>query len=321
MTTADQPEHLSGYQARDEEVVDYQLTRLPGTELTFRGPLDPRAVDSPAVACLGAAQTFGCFTDRPFPALLAGSLDAPVLNLGYGGAGPRFFLRHPELVEQANRAAVVVVQVMSGRSESNSLYDSGGLEYLVRREDGARVSAQQAYRDVLVGPSTSRTPAARVVRRLGAPARRRRTARLVSETRQEWVSSYRALLAAVTAPTVLLWFSRRPPDYVEDYRSVATLFGHYPQLVRRDMVEAVRPLADHYVECTTARGLPQPLVSRFTGRPTTVDPARDRPDLGGRLWTHNDYYPSPEMHQDVAAALEPVCRALLAADGPAGADA
>ena len=34
-----------------------------------------------------------------------------------------------------------------------------------------------------------------------------------------------------------------------------------------------------FVECVSDRGSPQPLFSRFTGPPVTVDPADDRPDL------------------------------------------
>ena len=69
--------------------------------------------------------------------------------------------------------------------------------------------------------------------------------------------------------------------------------------------------ATHYVECVSSRGSPQPLIDRFTGRPTTIDTSDDRPDFTD-VWTHNAYYPSPEMHQDAAARLEPLCRRLLA---------
>lgn len=305
------PEHLSGYQARDYDVVDYQMSCLPDTQLYFRGPLTDEATTSPAIVCLGAAQTFGCFTDAPFPSILQSALHVPVLNLGYGGAGPAFYARHPEVIEYANRAQLVVLQVMSGRSESNSRYASGGLEYLVRRSDGERLSAVDAYHEMLFGRHPSKTVSARVMRRALQPLRRARTGRVVEETRHNWQQSYHALFDAIKVPTVLLWFSRRAPDYVEGYGSVSQLFADYPQLVRREMVEQIARRASHYVECTTGAGLPQPLLSRFTGSPTVVDPAQDRPDLGGRVWTHNNYYPSPEMHQAAAAALLPGCQEIL----------
>src|SRR5207245_1765849 len=110
---------------------------------------------------------------------------------------------------------------------------------------------------------------------------------------------------------ILFWFSKRHPDYVEDSRSVGSLFGEFPQLVDSQMLAQVRSLCDHYVERITCRGSPQPLVSRFTGEPVTVDLAMDRTDFAGSSWTHNRYYPSPEMHVDAAEALHSLCASLL----------
>src|SRR5690606_20333234 len=85
-------EHLSGYQARDYDIVDYRMYELPGTRLWFRGPM-PDLEAGRYFTCIGAAQTFGCFCSQPFPDLLAQKLGLPSLNLGYGGAGPEFFAR------------------------------------------------------------------------------------------------------------------------------------------------------------------------------------------------------------------------------------
>ena len=119
--------HLSGYQVRDHEVVDYRMTRLPGTGLMFRGPLPPTLEAGSYFAAVGAGQTFGCLCEAPYPALLAEELGLPSLNLGYGGAGPEFFLRQEALLPYLNRARFVVLQVMSGRSQSNSHYACNGL--------------------------------------------------------------------------------------------------------------------------------------------------------------------------------------------------
>jgi hypothetical protein len=75
--------------------------------------------------------------------------------------------------------------------------------------------------------------------------------------------------------------------------------------VNAEMVSVVQRHCDHYVECTTKRGLPQLLADRFTKEKTTIsDPWQPKP------WTHNWYYPSPEMHEVAANALEPACHAL-----------
>jgi hypothetical protein len=99
----------------------------------------------------------------------------------------------------------------------------------------------------------------------------------------------------------------REPEYRERYIHVSTLLGGFPHLVNREMLEMIKNEANDYVHCVTDRGIPQRLISRFTGKPTQVDPGRLRKDLGGPHWTHNFYYPSPEMHEEAAALLAPVC--------------
>jgi len=307
--------HLSGYQARDIEVVDYRMHELGGTGLHFRGPPLPADVLASGryFTCIGAAQTLGCFCEQPYPDLIARATGLPALNLGYGGAGPEFFSRQTSLDRYINGGRFVIVQVMSGRSQSNSLFEANGLELLTRRSDGRQMGANEAYRSLLAGnPPLQSTPFARVARVVARRLARPRVRQLVAETRSAWVDSYTALFSRITVPRILLWFSKRAPDYQERHGSLNQLFGEFPQLVNRTMVEAVRSRCDGYVECVTSRGSPQPLLSRFTGLPVTVDPARDRPDLqAGPAWTHNVYYPSPEMHEDAAAALQPALRPLL----------
>ena len=80
------------------------------------------------------------------------------------------------------------------------------------------------------------------------------------------------------------------------------------------MVDELRRHCDRYVECVGKRGLPQILLDRFTGeRVTITDPWTSQP------WNENWYYPSPEMHEDAANALEPTCRELLRVSRPVNA--
>ena len=67
-------EHLSGYQARDWEYVDYEMYQDEETGLWFRGPR-PVLEGGNYFTCVGAAQTFGCFCPEPYPELLFGSPD------------------------------------------------------------------------------------------------------------------------------------------------------------------------------------------------------------------------------------------------------
>jgi len=128
--------------------------------------------------------------------------------------------------------------------------------------------------------------------------------RIVAETRDAWLDSYRKILARTTAPVVLFWFSTRSPDDRPAGGGVRGLFGDYPQLVNGAMVDAIKADCDGYALCVSRRGLPQTLRHRDTGQPVTIhDPWTTTP------WEKNWYYPSPEMHEDAAKTLEPICRA------------
>ena len=285
------------YQDRDYEVIDYELFQLSGTGYRVRGPQPPSLKPNEYFTCLGAAQTFGCFAEKPFPALLSQRFGLSALNLGIAGAGPRFFLQREAgaLLRYANAGRFAIVQVMSGRSEDNSRFDTRGREYLIRRSDGERIGAEPAYRDLLANESESTLRA------------------IVEETRENWVESYTALFEAFQVPAILFWFSTRVPEYEEvSSDNIYDLFGQFPQLVNQAMVDRVRHLSDAYVECVSDRGLPQQLISRFTGEPVFLP---DRADLGRDYEGVNVYYPSPQMHADAAEALESSCRAYAV---PAG---
>jgi hypothetical protein len=282
-----------GYQERDYEIVDYHLWKFDGLDREVRGPRPRTFEPQQYFVCLGAAQTFGCFTDETFPTLLARGIGLDVLNLGTAGAGPLFFLRNLDALRPyLDGARFVVVQVMSGRSEDNRVFQSSGFEYGWRRSDGERIGAAPVWQEALEqhGPDFARE--------------------LLAETRENWLTHFEQLLRAIAAPRILFWFSKRTPaDHGDDVSSIDALFGQFPHLVNAEMVEQIKPWADEYVECVTSRGMPQPLFSRFTGEPVTI---RGRADLGGEESAVNAYYPSPEMHEDAAAKLLPVC-ALYAA--------
>jgi hypothetical protein len=274
------------YQEPHNEIIDYELYQLP-TGHHIRGPEPESLSPGEYFTCVGAAQTFGCFCEKPYPALLSDELGLSPLNLGFAGAGPRFFLNHQSLLRYINRGRFAIVQVMSARSEDSSCFDSRGLEYLTRRSDGARLGAEPAYRTLMETESQERVE------------------EVVAETRANWVESYRRLLGLIKVPTILLWFSTRSPDYQENYVDVWGVFGKFPQMVNRSMVEQIKPLCDEYVECISSRGLPQPLVSRFTGEAVSIV---HREDLGTKWDAFNPYYPSPEMHADAFDALVESCR-------------
>jgi hypothetical protein len=284
----------AGYQARHQHILDYGMYELPGVAPyegggRFRGP---RIRSRDYIACIGGAQTFGCFCRLPYPVLLTRDLGVETLNLGYGGAGPTFHNSNARLLEYINGARLVIVQVMSARSQSNSLFETRThVRSGIRVSDGAWMSAEAFYHELT----------------LTAPEL---LPNIVTETRANYVRDTIRLLNDIRPPKILLWFSRRHPKYKEEYKlPIWNVFGGFPQLVNEEMIIQIKVAANDYVECITSRGMPQSLFDR-AGSPTTAI----RQDAAGRDGvrdTHNNYYPSPEMHADAAAALAAPCRKFL----------
>ena len=175
-----------GYQDRDRDIIDYKLYKLPGFGRPFRGPQPSDLSPGRFFAAIGAAQTFGCYCPFPFPFLLQEATGLNALNLGVAGAGPKFFTGRPAFIGKANQARFVIVQVMSGRSESNSLFESKGGEVLLRRSDGVRQGAGPMYAEMMASSS------------------KREVMAIVEETRGNWLANMKSLLEAIKVPKVLL---------------------------------------------------------------------------------------------------------------------
>jgi len=274
--------------------MDYQMYELAGIAPypgagRFRGPA---VTGSEYIACVGAAQTFGCFCAEPYPALLRHILGIETMNLGYGGAGPTFHNSNMRLLEYINDAHLVIVQVMSARSQSNSMFRTRAhARDGIRISDGTYITAERFYRELAIENPE-------------------RLKKIVEETRANYVRDTLSLLNNIKPQKILFWFSVRCPEYHESYElPIRKIFGGFPQLVNRAMVERLSVAVDSYVECVTSRGLPQPLFDRQR-RPAQVT-LQD--EFGAYTITddHNRYYPSPEMHVDGANALAEACRKLL----------
>jgi hypothetical protein len=276
------------YQDVDQSIIDYGLVPLPDASFRIRGPIPDNYASGGYVVGIGAAQTFGRFAEKPFLTLLRERVGTATLNLGLAGAGPKTFLDRPTLIKACNRAAVTIVQMMSGRSVSNSYFENTNADLLRpwHRSDRKPTSSQTAYQDLIDTHD------------------REFVETLVSETRENYVREMTELLSEVRVPKILFWFSQRLPDYTPGFTSAGELFGHFPQLVTTEMVERLKPLATAYVECVTSHGLPQPLLHKLTGEPV-------RMDLGNLYPYHNNYYPSPEMHADAAEKLLSPVQAML----------
>lgn len=301
------------YQTRDRNIVDYQLFRLDGLDIPFRGPaLDPFSAEPGSFfTCIGAAQTYGCLFERPFPTLLSQSLDMPVLNLAMGGAGPGFYNQYDLLIKAMNRSRFVILQAMSGRSEGNSRFAPDGyVEFVRERATGERVSSNEAWSRIVTEELD-------------------RAEDYIAETRKSWLKSVLQLIERITVPVIFFWYSRRTQNYTIDYSAIEDQFrrraageetsyfidglvGEFPHLVDGNMAREVAAACDAYAECLSARGMNQPIINRFTGKPFPNGGLHDVTGMyEDALSALNHYYPSAEMHEDAHNALLPVVRDLL----------
>lgn len=272
------------YQDLDFPHFDYGIVPCPRVDGKFiRGPAPD--LDKPYFVCVGAAQTFGRFCNIPYPGQLSSELGMPVLNLGLAGSGPKTFL-DSRFLELINRAEFAIVQVLSGRSASNSCFtnDASGGPNGIRLRDQKTMRFEAFLREEL------------------QVSTREAIATLVQETQENWVSDYEKLMDAITVPKILHWFSRVSPRRLNDYSSLPRLLGHFPQLVIRSMVDRVASRADCYVETVSSDGMPQALWPA----PHLIDGTEC---TDGMLY--NNYYPSPQMHAEAVSKLISPCKKLI----------
>lgn len=268
-----------GYQEFDAPHFDYRLTPIEGLPLVWRGG-DTRG-DGPYAVCLGAAQTLGRFCHDPYPDQLSRALDMPVVNLGRGGIGPLFFLddRFRPIVEGAE---FVVVQVMSARSVG-----APGFESRYRSDQGTRLrdcremKAEEFLREEFD--------------RLG----REDFADLIEQIQDRYCAQMETLLREIRSPTVLLHVSTKPPQNDNSAQHFGKLMGPFPQLVTRPVLDRIRESADYSIEVVSTAGLPQQLWEA-----DSEVPGADLQD--GCLF--NTYYPSPEIHTEIAQLLVDLVR-------------
>lgn len=278
------------YQTEAKHVVDYELFSLDGCSEEFRGPkLDLR--DDEYVCFLGAAQTFGTFARYPFPTILLERLPYPILNLGIGGAGPYTFAENSFLLDKANKSNLVVIQVMSGRSAGNSLYET--------------LDGTSALRPI--GSSKPWVLAEDVWKDLHNRLRPGSIQALIEETRACYLEGMLRLFKLIKPPKILLWISkRRPADYprtlVQEFEATLNTFPHF---INQDIIDTMASKVSAYVEVVSSRGMPQLLSEKGTGRIAYID------RKNGQRFCWQDSYPSPEMHEDIANALHPVLKHMI----------
>jgi len=273
------------YAVKDARVIDYSYVSIAG--LPVRGPL-PKASLKNAIASLGAASTFGRLVPRPFIGIVASQCGFEALNLGHGGARAPLYYMNRELMRKLNQCACAVVEVFSARGTGTAFAQSRDHASAFMRRRGTEDDfefAQNYYRS------------------LCSKLRPAELKSVLTGIQTNYMAEMNELLKQIEIPKVLVWFSQRSPDF-EFSAEPDEFSGGYPHFVDRKMFDRLALACDASVEIVSVKGLPSDLLDRATGEPVEIFLDEDNP-------AQNTYYPSQEMHDELAAALVPVVRGML----------
>lgn len=284
---------FADYGKRDFEVVDYQFYAFPQLpDIGFRGPPLSESVLASGnyFSVIGAAQSLGVYVPEPYPDLLSRRLGLSALNLSLGGVNPGLYAQQPFLLERINSGRFAILQVMTARNEPNERMQPMGIS-LVRDKVHGDVEIPEVVWQRVLDEERQRAPA------------------YVAQNVASWREAYRDLLARITVPVILFFFSYRRDDETTDFEAadVMTFYGAFPQFIGIDEVKWLAGQCHGYAECRSKRNFGHELISRFTGKPVEINFADLHPSATERT-QHNHYYPSPEMHQDAVAPLEQAIR-------------
>jgi hypothetical protein len=276
-----------GYQETDRKVIDYDLWFDEETCQAFRGPR-PKLHRDPRIVCLGAAQTFGRFVQRPYPQQVSDFLQVPVLNLGVSGAGPEFYLERPSLIRRIARAEIVIVQAMSARSVTAGCFkaqkgNKGVLSFVAGPHAGQPLLAQAAYQ--LLRDSEGEEAFFRQVRAVQAA----------------WLEQYFELGRQIAGTKVFLWLSTKMPHEIPDVQ--ASSVGTFPHFVTKSMVDQIEGMGFTVIHCCLEKMEPQILIDDRTGHVTEVFDKKRFPNRPTHLRSANTYYATPALHFLAARSL------------------
>jgi hypothetical protein len=257
--------------------LDYFPCCYGTSRLVFRGPR--RNLERPFIAILGGTETYGKFVPDPYPDLVEDETGMSVVNLGCMNAGPDVFLNDPAIAEIASRAEVTVLQLMGAINVSNRyfavhprrndrfLHATPLLRAMFREVDFTEFSFTRHMLQVLQATSPERFEV------------------LAEELRATWVARMTELLGRISGPKLLFWMAQQPPP-VPTRR--ASLSGA-PLLVDAEMIRALRPHAEGYVEQVTT---PLALQEGLSGMVFSSLDALAAAEL-----------PGPAAHHEASAAL------------------
>ena len=294
--------HASDKRDADIEYGEYQIS---GCSYVFRGRSETPRQDSPYVACIGSATTFGRFLRNPYPAQLERFTGTPFVNLGVGGGRPESFLANEALTKVLQKSSLVIMEVMSARGCVSPIFepldsvtnlghfkdyfglekfaeDDAGLQMLLRKaKDKEPVFVDRVYENTF--------------KYLTSPQRDLVRDALISRYSRD--SSF--LVEMIGKQVIALFMSRKAPCEAPGQKSAESYeqwSGGFPHFVDDAFLELFHQRGIPVVVSRSQRGFPFVVKNWVTDEPSPVFSWQQDPAL-------NTYYPSQEMHDDAFQAL------------------
>ncbi|MCP5037244.1 MAG: hypothetical protein GY945_06550 [Rhodobacteraceae bacterium] len=224
------------YENLGGNALDYYPCRYGKSKLLFRGP--KRKLDRPYVAVIGGTETYGKFTERPFPMLVEENLAYPVVNLGCVNAGVDVFANDQTVTDTCRNAAVTVIQLTGAQNLSNRFY----AVHPRRNDRFLRASnlLRTIYREVDFTDFNFTRHLLSALKKASAD----KFAMVEGELREAWVGRMKNLIAKIEGRVVLLWMADHAPQAVEK----CSQQWSDPLFVGQEMIDELLPLTAGYGE-------------------------------------------------------------------------
>ena len=214
------------YQHRDLDVVDYEGFEIEGLPYALSGAKTENTDSGEYRVILGALQSFGVLVRKPFAHMITEEFNLPMLNLSVEGGAPQLYLNNRSVFEAYANAKFVIVQVMSALSSKTSYFETRNGKNMFRPAGSSMpyVPDDTVYNAMFENEPTILTRS------------------VIGELRANWMREMTDLLSAITAPKILMWFSKRSPELPDDFSSYRQFSGMFPQFINREMADSVRPV-------------------------------------------------------------------------------
>lgn len=219
--------------------LDYAPCRYGDSKILFRGP--KRRLDVPYVAFLGGSATYGKFIKCPYPALVESDLGVNCINFGISNAGVDVLLNDPLVKEASSGAEATVLQIVGAQNLSNRFYT------VHPRRNDRFVTASSLLTSIYPEVDFAEFHFTKHMLSCLYDVSRERFSAVRSELQMAWVARTKLLLKGISGKKVLLWFSDHAPLDSESF-GLDPAQAKSPLFVTREMVEALQPSVDNFVE-------------------------------------------------------------------------